>query len=629
MYLERFIRKILILVIGILIFLPIFDVNKNRVQAEDFYVNNLINDGTFINTGAMDTGAIQRFLESKGSYLKDYSDGGRSAAQIIYDAAHGHGDASGSINGIDINTSTGTVNPQVILVTLQKEQSLISRTTHQDWAMLASMGYACYPGVNNDNNSNGCNDSYEGFTKQVENGAWQLRYNYERAQGHGFGDYQVGQDFCFDDWNGTHCGRFDNRATASLYRYTPHVYNGNYNFWNLFFNTYQFTTPDYSNNWNGQNGPAQLWPSEAYQFEVTFKNTGKETWQKGRVFLGTSHDRDRISRFIREGNGPSGWISPNRISMVEDSVAPGGTATFRFWMTAPNDIVAGTYREYFQLVAEGITWMEDRNVYWDVRIKNQSEKYHYEWVSQNGNPTLQPGQGYNYVVNVRNTGTITWNKGTVNLGTDRPRDHSPNFVRADLADPYGHPSNWISPNRVQMSQNSVPPGETATFSFWMSAPYNLSAGTYREHFRLVADSIGWMEDYGIYWDIKVNHPHAQWVAQSAYPSLHAGEKTAVWIEFKNTGETTWSKFWPTPINLGTDRPRDRVSRFTYSDWGSSNRISLDQVSVSPGSTGRFSFFINVPPGTPPGVYREYFRPVCDNVGWLEDYGAYFDVTVLP
>ncbi len=199
------------------------------------YVNsqqydNLISDTDFLNINAMDAAAIQAFLSSKGSFLAGYSEGGRSAAQIIYDAAHGAGDASGTYNGIVINSSTGTVNPEAILVTLQKEQSLITRSDNTAWAMTASMGYACYSGVKGDGNGNGCADAYEGFTKQVENGAWQLRYSYERANGRGL-DYQTGQTFTSSDG---YTVTFMDAATASLYRYTPYVFNGNFNFYNNF-----------------------------------------------------------------------------------------------------------------------------------------------------------------------------------------------------------------------------------------------------------------------------------------------------------------------------------------------------------------------------------------------------------
>jgi len=54
--------------------------------------------------------------------------------------------------------------------------------------------------------------------------------------------------------------------------------------------------------------------------------------------------------------------------MQESSVPPGGTATFTFWMAAPADLPTGTYRERFQLVAEGVEWLTDHGIYWDVTV---------------------------------------------------------------------------------------------------------------------------------------------------------------------------------------------------------------------------------------------------------------------
>ena len=214
--------------------------------------HNIISNEHFLDINSMSAADIQSFLSARGSYLAGYSDGGRSAAQIIYDAAHGKYEAAGDWNGISINESTGTVNREVILVFLQKEQSLISTSTYDAWKMTASMGYFCYAGVTGDDNNNNCKDIYEGFTKQVENGAWQLRYNYEAAARDatwwntyypGQTRYRVGDTITAgtsrtppDSYQVT----LTNQATASCYRYTPYVFFGNYNVWNLFYNTYDF-----------------------------------------------------------------------------------------------------------------------------------------------------------------------------------------------------------------------------------------------------------------------------------------------------------------------------------------------------------------------------------------------------
>ncbi|MCX6808579.1 MAG: hypothetical protein NTW50_02845 [Candidatus Berkelbacteria bacterium] len=205
--------------------------------------NNLISNTDFLAYDSMTVDQIQSFLASHNSVLTNYSDGGRSAAQIILDASYGRYDAAGTWNGIVINESTHTVSPKVLLVVLQKEQSLITQSSVGDRAIYAAMGCYCYNGVSGDNNGNGCKDSTEGFSKQVENGAWLLRYSYERAQGKGL-DYQVGQEFTTSDGYNV---KLLNAATASLYRYTPYVFNGNFNFYN-YYNTWFVAHPDTNTN---------------------------------------------------------------------------------------------------------------------------------------------------------------------------------------------------------------------------------------------------------------------------------------------------------------------------------------------------------------------------------------------
>lgn len=183
-----------------------------------------LSDASFVNEDSMGVTQIQNILSANGSFLKDFSEGGRSAAQIIHDAAHGHGDASSCMNGICVKD---TVNPATILATLQKEQSLVTMRTKHDGALNAAMGYGCP-------DSGGCNSNYRGFTKQVENGAWQLRYNYERAKGHGFRDYQVGQKIKLDGKT----VKIATRSQSALYRYTPH-YSSNFN---TFFAQYNSST---------------------------------------------------------------------------------------------------------------------------------------------------------------------------------------------------------------------------------------------------------------------------------------------------------------------------------------------------------------------------------------------------
>lgn len=197
------------------------------------HYNNLISDSDFTDVNSMSVQQIQDFLISKGGYLASATAdqlgsgaAGRNAAQIIYDAARGLYDAAVGCSGeVCISSSTGTVSPKTILVTLQKEMSLVTSPTYSQSALDHAMGYGCP-------DSGGCDARYLGFSNQVGWAAWQLRYN-TMAASNRVTPYYVGNVTSVADRDGARSVYFSNRATASLFRYTPHTYYGNYNFWKL------------------------------------------------------------------------------------------------------------------------------------------------------------------------------------------------------------------------------------------------------------------------------------------------------------------------------------------------------------------------------------------------------------
>ncbi|MFA7253003.1 MAG: hypothetical protein WC107_00435 [Patescibacteria group bacterium] len=243
-------KKLLLIMITLAI---TFSGNLQTASAavsSDYFINNkiynnLISNRDFTDVGSMSEAAIQQFLVNNGSYLKDFSEAGRSAARIIYDAAHGKkftqspydtwlGD---TLNGVTLNESTGTVSPKVLLVMLQKEQSLITLGSRNENRLDIAMGYGCP-------DSSSCSSHYFGFTNQVEWAAWQLRYNAERAQGKGL-DFQVGQTM--NNVDGKYAVTFTNAATASIYRYTPHVFDSAFNFYNLYTGWFTITADSDAN----------------------------------------------------------------------------------------------------------------------------------------------------------------------------------------------------------------------------------------------------------------------------------------------------------------------------------------------------------------------------------------------
>jgi hypothetical protein len=268
--------------------------------------------------------------------------------------------------------------------------------------------------------------------------------------------------------------------------------------------TYHYSYVSQSPSFADDNATYQIMPGETKSFSLTLKNTGESTWTKDTVRLGTSRPNDRIPFYTRA----SGWRSDgdqNRILMQEDSVAPGSEAHFNFDVSVPADSSGGTFREYYRLVADGIGWMEDYGIYWNIKIPTYAERYSCEWQSQNradnpsGDPvTLYRGQKYNFTVTFRNNGITTWTQDVVKLGTSRDRDRVSAFIGYQES-LYG----WLSHNRIRMEQNSVAPGELATFSFELKVPDNMPTGEYKEYFQMVAEHMTWMQDYGVYWRIRI------------------------------------------------------------------------------------------------------------------------------
>ncbi len=227
-------KKLIFLAIFVLFLIPLGTKAQN-----EFNPSMLISDYDLLNFKSMSLDQIQRFLESKNSYLATYKTLNaygqeRSAAQIIYDAAVNNYDCSDA-NLSDKPTeeerklkckTIGTVNPQFLIVLLQKEQSLIEshspRESQLDWAT----GYGCP-------DASACNPYFKGFGKQINSAALQFRWYMLSPQSYSF---KAGQTYTFRNQYGTINNAtmnvtIENQATAALYNYTPHVYNGNYNFW--------------------------------------------------------------------------------------------------------------------------------------------------------------------------------------------------------------------------------------------------------------------------------------------------------------------------------------------------------------------------------------------------------------
>jgi hypothetical protein len=228
-----------------------------RQSLAGFDAGNLIDDPVFFSKDTMSADQIQSFLNSKvpacqAGYtcLRNFGmatssrpadamcrspytgRGWESAAQIIYNVAQACG-----------------INPQVLLVTLQKEQGLVTHTWPSDWRYTIAMGQGCP-------DTAACDTRYYGFFNQVYGAAWQFkRYANPPGTSNYFTWYAPGRTWNIRYNPNAACGsspvHVSNQATANLYYYTPYQPNsaalaagygtgdgcssyGNRNFYNYF-----------------------------------------------------------------------------------------------------------------------------------------------------------------------------------------------------------------------------------------------------------------------------------------------------------------------------------------------------------------------------------------------------------
>ncbi|MEX0748940.1 MAG: hypothetical protein WD467_02415 [Candidatus Saccharimonadales bacterium] len=223
-------KPTLLLILALLLPNP-SGINAISPRVEPAHTHHIIDDRFFTSDLSFNATAIQNFLEAKGAdcegslCLKSYQDPttGRTAAEIIATTAAEIG-----------------LNPQVILITLQKENSLVTAKDPQTWQYRTAMGYGCPDGAD-------CAADFFGFSNQIQLGATLLRVGYDRACGDktSWLGWRVAPR-----WYRGHVTMIDGRATrlgscatAALYSYTPHrvdsawvpaldgnYYYGNYNF---------------------------------------------------------------------------------------------------------------------------------------------------------------------------------------------------------------------------------------------------------------------------------------------------------------------------------------------------------------------------------------------------------------
>ncbi|GMA30621.1 hypothetical protein [Litorihabitans aurantiacus] len=204
-----------------------------RADLSGFDPGYIISDEVFYNPGTMTAADIQRFLDARGASCRPNADGtaclrsyrqttnDRTADQYCPGGYRGASDESAATIIAKVAASC-RINPQVLLVTLQKEQTLVTRTTAGSARTYdIALGFGCPDGAP-------CQTQYFGFANQTYNAARQ----FQRYRAHPTNySYRAGRE----NFIGYHpnaslgCGGSSvfirNDATAGLYNYTPYQPN--------------------------------------------------------------------------------------------------------------------------------------------------------------------------------------------------------------------------------------------------------------------------------------------------------------------------------------------------------------------------------------------------------------------
>jgi hypothetical protein len=231
------------------------------VDGSQFRPGNIISDAVFYNSGTMSEADIQTFLQQRvpsclAGYtcLKDYRQATSSQTAKVEGCAAYAGRADQTAASIIYSVARACgINPRVIIVLLEKEQSLVTDTWPTSRQYRSATGYGCPDTAD-------CDANYYGFFNQVYNAAWQFKkYQYSP----GIRAYQAGRMNTILWHPNTACGTsqvyIENQATAGLYLYTPYRPNaaalnnlygtgdacstyGNRNFWRIFNDWFGSTT---------------------------------------------------------------------------------------------------------------------------------------------------------------------------------------------------------------------------------------------------------------------------------------------------------------------------------------------------------------------------------------------------
>jgi hypothetical protein len=321
----------------------------DAANASGFDAGNIISDANFYNSGSMDAGQLQAFIIGQGANctnngsipcLKNLTVGIPAIAANAQCASVSPSSGRTAGDAIAIVAEACGISPQVLLVLIEKEQSIVTTAKPSSWMYAETAGFACP-------DSAPCNEDYSGFFSQIYAAAKQFQIY---RQYPGSFNYQAGRNNNIQYSPTASCGTklvyIQNVATASLYDYTPYTPNaaalanlygigdgcsayGNRNFWRIY------------TDWFGDpTGHALQCPS----FEGCYS-----PWQTMGTTDQAVYTGPNVQSLSAQSGGSYLAFVPHQVNAsvyqdVSAAVAPGGVYQAKIWIRSlsPSDTATGT-----------------------------------------------------------------------------------------------------------------------------------------------------------------------------------------------------------------------------------------------------------------------------------------------
>lgn len=604
------------------------------------------------NTGVPDyngNGSIQRWEWGKAKYnqtefpcLPNYVEGGKSAAQIIYESAQEF-----------------SISPKALIVLLQKEQGLVTDTWPLAIQYRSATGYGCP-------DTAPCDAQYYGLTNQLRWAARMFRAImndsptwYKKYYPHWAVDPSTGTTGPrYVQYNpNAGCGgtwvNIQNRTTQALYNYTPYQPNpgalaagygtascgayGNRNFHLYYTNWFGSVhgSPRDAAIQSHSNTSGWLEYGQTRTVTVVLRNTGNDGWcADGHCPPGQLPTRlvaQNYANFAGRDTSDPAWINGSQVRMQTPDVRPGQDGVFTFRVKAPQQAGFSASARFFAAIGGMGTTSFAHNPNTNLWIGLHAYAPPVPaLVSQTQQTTTQilSNQQVAASVSIRNTSQTTWySDKSLPAGKNPTRLYTPGYAASKYYTPQD--SNWLTPSQIAMDTLIVAPGETAVFNFILTGPLSRSSDDLV--LRPVIDGVAALGDSGIRLKITTAEPILSYQFISAqFPpntvSAGAVSSQPATITVKNTSNTVWKSDatgTKNPTRIAMIFPHYRDSPFYQSSdstsWLSRSQIAMKTPVVNPGENATFEFMWAAP--ATPGNYLEYFSLVTDGYQFFPLYGS--------